>query len=1149
MDARAAEGVQIGDGNLQINVKVSAPAVARSGYLHQIRRLGSPHFSGRQDELAEMARFCTAEDGPDYFRWLAPAWVGKTALMAQFALHPPAGVRVVAFFVTARLAGQSDRAAFCDVVQRQLSELLGEQEPLVTEHARDEQLLHALDRAARRSADRGERLVLLVDGLDEDRGVTSGPESHSIAALLPAEPPAGMRVLVAGRPNPPVPEDVPEHHPLRGAGCSRVLATSPHATAARDHMERELLRLLEADGPEHHLLGLLTAAGGGLSSHDLAELADFPGWRVRRHLGSVAGRTFVTQGPHWGGSGPEVYLLGHEELQRTAVRFLGGELAAYRERLHSWADRYRELTWPVGTPEYLLRGYPQLLGETRESDRLVRLVADRDRQDRLLELSGSDLASLAEITAAQDLLLTCEPVDLDAMLVLADHREDLHSRNGRTPASLISLWAELGETERAANLARSFADLERRTGALTTVVGALAHAVAGRDHARAAAELGTEAAELARSIPDWRRRARARTAIARALLETGLWDQALDVAGDAYDDARNQPAPDRYRVFAELADVAALAGDDVRADALLSRAVAIAKAVRLPSVRRKELAFIAATYGSREALDLFHRHVAPTDPRDDPYRLSELEVVELAGSLATIGDAEQALELAHGLTDPLRLAEALADVSAGLAWTGHTARAIEVFDTIADPDQQARVLPEIIAALHEDERPGEADRLLGEVVAATRKGAPDPASDRLLATAADLLAGTGRTEDAIALALTISDAAIHADALANVARSLARDGRISEARELARRATARAIARSPQTHAARSRLVKALVDIGETSRARAIADAAATQELAAPRTGRSCRSVAQAALASAHIGDTERTIELVERAVALASDSWSATGALVDSAVALVAIGRPDRALGLAHRLVDAQRGRDRAGLTAWYTAEIAEALVDAGHVDHAMDIAATILVPHRQHSCLGRLAGRLARSGGIRHALPLARDLAEPFDRADALARVAEALAVSGHPGVALTLVDEVLDAVRSLPAGAIESAARARVATVLAAAGLTGPAREQAGHALTAARSTAPDGLQASALVEVVNALAAVGQLDRAHEVARTITERYHRIRALALLAAKCGPTPSGRRMVAEAACSGSWSSLLEALTTVAPESLTVLADYDSP
>ena len=77
------------------------------------------------------------------------------------------------------------------------------------------------------AAEKCQRLVLVVDGLDEDRGVTTGPDAYSIAALLPARPPAGLRVIVAGRPDPPVPADVPDDHPLRDPGIVRVLASVP----------------------------------------------------------------------------------------------------------------------------------------------------------------------------------------------------------------------------------------------------------------------------------------------------------------------------------------------------------------------------------------------------------------------------------------------------------------------------------------------------------------------------------------------------------------------------------------------------------------------------------------------------------------------------------------------------------------------------------------------------------------------------------------------------------------------------------------------------------------------------------------------------------------------------------------------------------
>lgn len=71
--------------------------------------------------------------------------------------------------------------------------------------------------AAATCREASERLVLIVDGLDEDRGVTGDEDSYSIAALLPAVPPAGMWIVVAGRPYLPPPADVADSHPLRDA--------------------------------------------------------------------------------------------------------------------------------------------------------------------------------------------------------------------------------------------------------------------------------------------------------------------------------------------------------------------------------------------------------------------------------------------------------------------------------------------------------------------------------------------------------------------------------------------------------------------------------------------------------------------------------------------------------------------------------------------------------------------------------------------------------------------------------------------------------------------------------------------------------------------------------------------------------------------
>src|ERR1700722_1275406 len=157
------------------NVLQDAPRVARSAYLEQVRRIAPPVLLGRDSELTELAQFCLAPEGPSYAWWQAGPWAGKSALLSTFVLLPPPEVarqaRIVSFFITARLAAQDTREAFTQVVLEQLAELLGQSLPTtLPEATRDAYLLDLLSQAARECQDAGRRLLLVVDGLDEDRG-------------------------------------------------------------------------------------------------------------------------------------------------------------------------------------------------------------------------------------------------------------------------------------------------------------------------------------------------------------------------------------------------------------------------------------------------------------------------------------------------------------------------------------------------------------------------------------------------------------------------------------------------------------------------------------------------------------------------------------------------------------------------------------------------------------------------------------------------------------------------------------------------------------------------------------------------------------------------------------------------------------------
>jgi hypothetical protein len=135
-----------------------------------------------------LAKFCTAAKQGPYAWWQADAGVGKSALLSWFVLNPPPGVRVVSFFATTRYARQGDRAAFIDVVLEQLAELLGESMPAhLTRATGEAHLLGTLRMAAQACQRQGQRLVLVVDGLDQDSGVReAGIVQHRRAAARPA---------------------------------------------------------------------------------------------------------------------------------------------------------------------------------------------------------------------------------------------------------------------------------------------------------------------------------------------------------------------------------------------------------------------------------------------------------------------------------------------------------------------------------------------------------------------------------------------------------------------------------------------------------------------------------------------------------------------------------------------------------------------------------------------------------------------------------------------------------------------------------------------------------------------------------------------------------------------------------------------------
>ncbi|MEU9381116.1 serine protease [Streptomyces sp. NPDC048279] len=713
----------------------AAVGPVRSAYLRQVERIAPLRLWDRDAELAELADFCLQEQRGPYMWWRAGPWAGKSALLSTFVLNPPGAVdagrvRLVSFFITARLAAQDTREAFTTVLTEQLCALLGvELQAGGHEATREAALLDLLAQAAAACQQAGGRLVLVVDGLDEDRGVTTGWEAHSIAGLLPSRPPAGMRVIVAGRPNPPIPDDVPDWHQLRDPGIIRLLDDSPHARDLQRLGQAELKRLLTGSPVEQDLLGLLTAARGGLSGPDLRELTSADLVTIEEILHTVAGRTFASRITAWtaddGQRSLQVYLLGHEELHNAAHHYLGPDrLTRYRDRLHTWAERYRtstdgQLPWPPHTPEYLLSGYPRMLATVGDTRRLAALATDPARHDRMLDLSGGDTAALTEIKACQDLLLSCSEPDLYTLVKLSQHRGQLESSYANIPTNLPALWATLGQPNRAEQIARSITDPYRRAKALAGVAGAVA--IAG-DHERAR-RLATYVEQIAPSITSTPRRSQVVAGVAGAVAAVGDHERARRLAADAEQIARSIIDPTRRaQVLADAAEAVAAVGDHERVRRL---AIDVEQSARSTDPHRRaqvlaEVAGAVAIAGDHEQArrlaadaEQIARSITDLDRRTEA-------LAGAVGAVAAAGDHERAEQVARSINNADWRAEALAGVAGAVAIAGDHERARrlaadaeQIARSITDPDRRAQALAEVakVSSL------AQAIRLLGEAFA------------------------------------------------------------------------------------------------------------------------------------------------------------------------------------------------------------------------------------------------------------------------------------------------------------------------------------------------------------------------------------------------------------------------------------------------
>ncbi|MFF7156057.1 hypothetical protein [Streptomyces sp. NPDC008139] len=511
-----------------------------------------PHLSGhgapgvligRQEERAATLAFVRASgsDAPSYLWWHARARVGKTALLADCVTRPPPNTDVLNFFVVE--ARRTDtRTAFVAETAAQIRAFLRRSRAAAPDPSDAQAWADLLGAAAAKSARHGRKLLLVVDGLDEDpawapQGRTDG---ESIAALLPARPDVNVRIVVSSRGVARLPDDLPAGHPLRLRECLRELRPREHIME-NDQVPRAEADRLRASDLGRAVTNLLAVTGGGLSLVDLAELAGAPVDEVNGLLWSADGRCVVSSEPVTDPTA-ETYALSHPDLLRSVRQELGDTgVARQTGLLRTWAGHWRAAGWPDGTPPYLLTDYLRLLDD---ADARTEYVLDARRQVRLASVVGHDVA-LAQMDALgpEQGEGGGNPERLGHALRFAASRASILREARQVPYRASVLYVRLGDPARAralahsasnplvraARLARVAAELSRTgsEGAAATAheaVDWLARASRGRTRPPEEADAYTEIAEAAQEL-----HTRGETGTARALLRAVVLSGAADV--------------------------------------------------------------------------------------------------------------------------------------------------------------------------------------------------------------------------------------------------------------------------------------------------------------------------------------------------------------------------------------------------------------------------------------------------------------------------------------------------------------------------------------------------------------------------------------------------------------------------------------------
>lgn len=604
---------------------------------------------GRQHEHATMNAFVgdRSPQAASYLWWHAQLPVGKTALLTDYARQLPKDVDLLICVLSER-QGRNTRTGFLASLRRQL------QVPAPRRKSSDEaEFTRLLTKAASHSRKQKRQLLLVVDGLDEDpawptAGAPGGTGEASLAALLPAAPPANVRVIVSSRRSGPLPADVPDGHPLRGRECLRPLTAGDWSEEVEQagFADLERLRTTELGRAVTDLLAL-TDGGGGLRAGDLAELTGASVEDVTGLLHSRDQRCIVSNEESAG-----AHLLSHSTMPHAVRREWDQATVEHCTRqVHAWAERWREAGWPEGSPTYLLTEYPRILDTAGERGRFL---LDPLRQLRVGDSLGPQVL-LDQLRVLKSGFKAAEVSDpeqpaAEATVRLAAALDLVQHQVGSVPPRAPVLLVRLGDVAHACIVARSEPKLVVRAARLAEVA------------VEAARAWHPDAAAIAREAAD-------------CMVRAGRFTPR---AGGFFEDA-----------CAEVAEAArALDKLGRRGEAkALFRAVVLSDAADMDALADGAV-LLSADGPERfvEALEEHAQELSEADPRAQAMAVDIWATIARASNARSVANLNRIEELckAIDLSDGLIVVDVLALAAQALATMGRRSKAWEVLKTARD---------------------------------------------------------------------------------------------------------------------------------------------------------------------------------------------------------------------------------------------------------------------------------------------------------------------------------------------------------------------------------------------------------------------------------------------------------------------------------